>query len=108
MIYAYFWVTGARETVLDYSDFFHITVHGDDVQDFDSRWDEVLLSIKEVPTDGMLEKFFKMRIRECDQIKKTYWRSTNKNEPKSLKAELSEVEDQGKEMHGSEDQSPQF
>ena len=50
-------MTGARETVLDYSDLFHITVRGDDVQDFDSRWDEVLLSIREVPTDCMLEKF---------------------------------------------------
>ena len=39
MIYEYFRVTGAHEAVLDYSDLFSITFHGDDIQDFDSRWD---------------------------------------------------------------------
>ena len=38
-----------------FSDLFRITVHVDDVQDFDTRWNEVLLSIKEVPSDDMLE-----------------------------------------------------
>ena len=36
MIYEYFRVTGAQEAVLDYSDLFRITLHGDDVQDFDT------------------------------------------------------------------------
>ena len=30
--------------VQDYSDLFHITLHGDDVQGFDARWDEILSS----------------------------------------------------------------
>ena len=42
MIYDYFWVTGAHDTVLDYADLFSITLH-DNVQDFDTRWDEVPL-----------------------------------------------------------------
>ena len=48
MIYEYFRVTGAQEAVLDYSDLFRITLHGDDVQDFDTRW-EVLQSDSQVP-----------------------------------------------------------
>ena len=39
MIYDYFWVIGAHDTVLDYADLFSVTLH-DDVQEFDSRWDE--------------------------------------------------------------------
>ena len=39
MICEYFRVTGAHEAVLDYSDLFCITLHGDDVQDFDTIWD---------------------------------------------------------------------
>ena len=42
MIYDYFRVTGAHDTVLDYADLFSITLH-DNVQDFDTRWDEVPL-----------------------------------------------------------------
>ena len=46
MIYDYFRVTGAHDTVLDFADLFHVTLHDDDiVQEFDTRWDEVLLSI---------------------------------------------------------------
>ena len=45
MIYDYFRVTGAHDTVLDYADLFCVTLHEDNVQEFDTRWDEVLLSI---------------------------------------------------------------
>ena len=36
---------------------------------FGTGWDEVLLSIPEVPSDSMLESLYKMRIRESDQLK---------------------------------------
>ena len=38
MIYEYFRVTGTHAAVLDYSDLFRITLHGDDIQGFDTRW----------------------------------------------------------------------
>ena len=44
MIYDYFRVTGAHDTVLDYADLFSVTLHGDNIQQFDTRWDEVPLS----------------------------------------------------------------
>ena len=44
LIHEYFRVTGAHDTVLDYADLFTITLRNDDVQDFDTRWDEILLS----------------------------------------------------------------
>ena len=44
MIDDYFRVTGPHDTVLDYTNFFLITLRNDNVQEFDSRWDEILLS----------------------------------------------------------------
>ena len=47
MIYDYFRVTGAHDTVLEYADLFSVTLHDDNVQEFDTRWDEV-------PSDSMM------------------------------------------------------
>ena len=63
MIYEYF-----RVTVLDYTDLFSISLHGDDFQDFDTRLDQVPLSTKELPKDSILENLCKMRIRESVQL----------------------------------------
>ena len=68
MIYDYFRVTGAHDTVLDYADLFSIT-HHDSVQDFDTRWDEVLLSMSNIPSDDILEILYKLRMRESAQLK---------------------------------------
>ena len=45
MIYDYFRVTAAHNTVLDYADLFSLTLHEDNIQEFDTRWDEVLFVI---------------------------------------------------------------
>ena len=68
MIYKYFLVTWAHEAVLDFSDLFSITLHGDDIQGFDTTWDPVLLSTSEVPNDEILESLYKMCLRESDQL----------------------------------------
>ena len=69
MIYDYFRVTGARDTVLDYADLFSVTLRNDSVQEFDTRWDEILLSMTKVPSDDILESLYKLRIRESEQLK---------------------------------------
>ena len=53
MIYDYFWVTGAHDTVLDCADLFTITLRTDDVQEFDTKWDENLQSMSKIPTDDV-------------------------------------------------------
>ena len=53
---------------LDYSDLFSITLDGNDIQDFDSRWKEVLSTTSEVPNDKILESLYKMRTRVSDQL----------------------------------------
>ena len=67
MTYDYFRVTGAHGTVLDYADLFSISFRNDDVQEFDTRWDEILLSVTKIPPD-VLESLYKLRIRESDQL----------------------------------------
>ena len=69
MIYDYFRVTGAHDTVLDYADLFSIGLRNDDGQEFDTRWDEILLSMTKIPLDDVLESLYKLRIRESDQLK---------------------------------------
>ena len=69
MIYGCFRVTGAHDTVLDCADLFSISLRNDDVKDFDTRWDEIPLSVTKIPPDDVLESLYKLRIRESDQFK---------------------------------------
>ena len=67
MIYDHFRVTGAHDPALHYADFFSVTLHHDDVQEFDTRWDEVLQSM--IPSDDILESLYKLRICGSAQLK---------------------------------------
>ena len=42
LIYEYFRVTGANDSVEIYADLFTIVLRNDDIQEFDSKWDEIL------------------------------------------------------------------
>ena len=41
-----------------------------DIQNFDTRWDQALLSTSEVPNDKIMESLFNMRIRGSDQTER--------------------------------------
>ena len=43
LIYDYFRVTGANDSVDNYADLFTVALRNDDFQEFDSKWDEILL-----------------------------------------------------------------
>ena len=58
MINDCFWVTGAHDTELDYADLFSVILHDDNVQEFDTRWNEVLLSLSKIPSDDVLESLY--------------------------------------------------
>ena len=49
--------------------FIFITLRNDNVKGFDTRWDEVLLSMSKIPSDDVLESLYKWRIRESVQLK---------------------------------------
>ena len=39
LIYEYFWVTGANDSVENFADLFTGGLRNDDIQEFDSKWD---------------------------------------------------------------------
>ena len=66
LIYEYFRVTGANNSVENYADLFTVGLRNDDIQD--SKWDEILLSMTQI-SDDILESLYKLRIRESEKLK---------------------------------------
>ena len=70
LIYDLFRVTGTHDSVENYTDLFTIVLRNDDIQEFDSKWDGMLLSMKKIPHDDILEGLYKLRIRrESEKLK---------------------------------------
>ena len=59
LIYEYFWVTGANDSVENYADLFTVVLRNDDIQEFDSKWDGILLSMTKIASDDILEGLYK-------------------------------------------------
>ena len=69
LIYEQFRVTGTDNSVENYTDLFTIALRNDDIQEFDSKWDGILLSMTKIPPDDILEGLYKLKIRESDKLK---------------------------------------
>ena len=69
LIYEYFRVTGANDSVENYDDLFTSGLRYDDIQEFDSKWDGILLSMTKIPPDHILEGLYKLRTRESGKLK---------------------------------------
>ena len=67
LIYDHFRVTGTHDSVENYTDLFTISLRNDDIQEFDSKWDGILLSMTKIPPDDILEGLYKLRIRESEK-----------------------------------------
>ena len=107
MICDYFRVTGAHDTVLDYADLFSVTLHDDNFQEFDTRWDEVLQSMSKIPSDDILESLYKLRVRESVQLK-TVRGSFSARVPRSSFARVRKVlvphmEEEGEEQENEKE-----
>ena len=69
LIHEYFPVTGANDSVENYADLFTVSPRNDDIQEFDSKWDGILVSMTKIPSDDILEGLYKLRIRESEKLK---------------------------------------
>ena len=69
LIYEYFRVTGANDSVEYYADLLTIGLRNVDIQEYDSKWDGILLSMTKIPPDDILEGLYKFRIRESEKLK---------------------------------------
>ena len=69
LIYEYFRVTGANDSVENYADLFTVVLLNDDIQEFDSKWTKFYYQGRKIPSDEMLESLYKLRIRESEKLK---------------------------------------
>ena len=69
LIYEYFRVTGANNSVENCADLLTVVLRNDDIQEFDSKWDGILLSMTKIPHDDILEGLYKLRIRVSEKLK---------------------------------------
>ena len=51
-----------------HADLFTTVLRNDDIQEFDSKWDEILLSMTKIPLDDIMEGLYKLRIRESERL----------------------------------------
>ena len=47
---------------------FIISLRNDDIQEFDSKWDGILLSMTKIPSEDILEGLCQLRIRESEKL----------------------------------------
>ena len=69
LIYDHFRVIGTHDSIENYTDLFTIALRNDDIQEFDSKWDGILLSMAKIPHDDILEGLYKLRIRGSEKLK---------------------------------------
>ena len=61
LIYDHFRVTGSHDSVENYTDLFTIVLRNDDIQEFDSKWDGILLSMMKIPPDEDIGRIVKIK-----------------------------------------------
>ena len=74
MINEHFSVTGNTESILDFLDFVSVTsrARGDDVQGFDTKWDEVLLKVGDTLEYDILESMYRQKLWEYKRMSKIH------------------------------------
>ena len=78
------------------------TLRDDNVQEFDTRWDENLLSMTRTPPADILESLYKLRIGESDQPKNRIGIEGHGNSSEDFDAQLAKVENNGEKNKRSE------
>ena len=68
VICEHFRASGAQEAIQGLSDLFSIRLQNDDVQDFDVRWDQALLTANDMPSDVILEGLNKSKLQDSVQL----------------------------------------
>ena len=68
MIWEYFRAPKSYEAVQGLVDLFSIRLRDDDVQDFDTRWDQALLAASEILSETILEGLCKSKLQDSVQL----------------------------------------
>ena len=68
LIYEYFWVIGTHDSVENYADLFTVVLRNDDTQEIDSKRDEILLSMTQIPSDDIVFIDFSEELKHTEAI----------------------------------------
>ena len=69
MINDHFEETEAYDAAQGLSDLFNICLQNDDVQDFGTRWDQILSGTTEMPPENVLERLYKKKLQVSEQLR---------------------------------------
>ena len=69
MIHVFFNISGGNEAISDLKHLSQNKLENDNVQDFDTRWDEVWSAVTDRPTDSILESLYQIRVDESEELK---------------------------------------
>ena len=108
LIFEYFRVTGAHDSVENYADLFTIAYRNVEIQEFDSKWDGILLSMTKIPSDDILEGLYKLRIRESEKLKTVLELYDYGDSSEETRTWLSQIEDNGEKKHRAEFTNGEF
>ena len=72
MIYEHFRATGAYDASQGLSDLFNVRLQDDDVQNFNTRWAQALLSASEVPSEMVPEGLYMSKLQDSVQLQTTW------------------------------------
>ena len=104
MIYDYFRVTCAHDTVLDYADLFSVTLrwwHYSGIR-YKMWWSSSIVCVKHSIRWYILESLYNLRIRESAQLKTVLGIVRHGDSSKDIGSQRSEVENHGEEEYRSE------
>ena len=99
LIYDYFRVTGVHDSVENYADLFTISLRNDDIQEFDSKWDGILLSMTKIPHDDILEGLYKIKNTRVWETQDRIGIVRPGDSSKEVRTWLSQIESFGEEKY---------
>ena len=73
------------------------------IQEFDSKWDGILLSMTKIPHDDILEGLYKLRIRESEKLKTVLELYDLETPSEEARTWLSQIESYGEEKYRARD-----
>ena len=87
---------------------FTTALGNDGVQEFETRWDEMSLSVTNTPPNDILESLYKLRIRESGQLKAVLELYDMEIHQKVSKPDYQKLKNDGEEKYRSENFDCEF
>ena len=69
MVYEHYKVSAVDGAVLELQDLMCVRMHNNDLRSFLHDWETVLVGMRKVPDDDVLETLFREQIRDCAKLR---------------------------------------